>query len=900
MKSFFRRGISCLLCVILVFSTCISAFAVESEQETPVIVINDINKNPLYNLDDGSVVFDWANFQKDILFTTGFSENILELFSKDMIDKIKNGDTNTLDMITVLLDYFGFMGDINDIIAKVISLVTDFMAKYGQDGLSLDAIIKNIDFKEIVTNLKTQLEQEYKNLESIKMNDDGTPANENIGAISYEENLEVYSDEMDYDAFYAVVGDIAETIAEKIGYENTYVFTYDWRLAPSVNAEKLKTQIEKVKADTDADKVSVISEGYGSVVATEYLALNEDAADSIKNFVTVSSEFLGTSIMGDLFTNNLVNEFTKLEDFTSAYIRYTNDISDNPITAYTTWLINYILNREHEVQDFCFHVEEMIANLHFGFIYSGAKAELVKMPGMWALVPAETFEAAVDAMFKDEPNETFLATITEYNDHQYYYEDILNDAKDSGINISVVSLWDIQILPIGNTFSVQSDGVVDTSYSSFGATCVEINSVAYAMRAVQEIEDGHMHQSESYDMLTPLHELGGICRYIDASTCALPENTWFIKNMKHGTFTYDSNSMQFLHWLVLADAPTDVHQRAEYKQFMTYNRFINPGILSSGGYVAPDPDTPAEHYLLGDINLDGLVTSLDAKLAYDYCAGNFDIEEDSVPFVNGDVYTDGIINEADARRILLMSSGLIEGMQSGIKYEYDTADCGLEKSDYSLELRPEYNCITNKMKVDLVLLDAEDSICGNFIFKYDTEMFTYLDTDENKIDGGFVVAGEPTRADAGTITCSFAVSDEIDEQCNDDGDFVVATFYFGVAKKIKSVTELNVGTAYFYDSVEEITYIEPVTLSLDEDFFIMLGDANNDRKITAIDARLILRIAIKLEKVLDDDMFIRCDVNKDGKITPTDARLVLRAAMKLIDSYDEVEDSTVIVDDVTI
>ena len=104
MKSFFRRGISCLLCFILVFSTCISAFAVESEQETPVIVINDINKNPLYNLDDGSVVFDWANFQKDILFTSGFSENILELFSKDMIDKIKNGDTNTLDMITVLLD----------------------------------------------------------------------------------------------------------------------------------------------------------------------------------------------------------------------------------------------------------------------------------------------------------------------------------------------------------------------------------------------------------------------------------------------------------------------------------------------------------------------------------------------------------------------------------------------------------------------------------------------------------------------------------------------------------------------------------------------------------------------------------------------------------------------------
>ena len=73
-----------------------------------------------------------------------------------------------------------------------------------------------------------------------------------------------------------------------------------------------------------------------------------------------------------------------------------------------------------------------------------------------------------------------------------------------------------------------------------------------------------------------------------------------------------------------------------------------------------------------------------------------------------------------------------------------------------------------------------------------------------------------------------------------------------------------------------------------QDFFLLIGDADNDGRITAMDARLILRIAAKLEGVTDEEMFTRCDVNGDGSITAVDARLVLRAVAKLIGSYDDV------------
>ena len=65
---------------------------------------------------------------------------------------------------------------------------------------------------------------------------------------------------------------------------------------------------------------------------------------------------------------------------------------------------------------------------------------------------------------------------------------------------------------------------------------------------------------------------------------------------------------------------------------------------------------------------------------------------------------------------------------------------------------------------------------------------------------------------------------------------------------------------------------------------VMLGDVNNDGKITAKDARLALRRAVGLETYAEGTReFIACDVNKDGKITAADARKILRAAVGMED-----------------
>lgn len=60
----------------------------------------------------------------------------------------------------------------------------------------------------------------------------------------------------------------------------------------------------------------------------------------------------------------------------------------------------------------------------------------------------------------------------------------------------------------------------------------------------------------------------------------------------------------------------------------------------------------------------------------------------------------------------------------------------------------------------------------------------------------------------------------------------------------------------------------------------LLGDVNKDGKITAMDARLALRIAAKID-VPTEYQAKAANYNKDANITAMDAGLILRKSAKL-------------------
>ena len=77
---------------------------------------------------------------------------------------------------------------------------------------------------------------------------------------------------------------------------------------------------------------------------------------------------------------------------------------------------------------------------------------------------------------------------------------------------------------------------------------------------------------------------------------------------------------------------------------------------------------------------------------------------------------------------------------------------------------------------------------------------------------------------------------------------------------------------------------EQILNALTIDVVGLLGDVNNDGKVNAVDARLILQYSVKLVNAEDLELGV-ADVNGDGAVNAVDARLVLQYSVKLIDKF---------------
>ena len=78
----------------------------------------------------------------------------------------------------------------------------------------------------------------------------------------------------------------------------------------------------------------------------------------------------------------------------------------------------------------------------------------------------------------------------------------------------------------------------------------------------------------------------------------------------------------------------------------------------------------------------------------------------------------------------------------------------------------------------------------------------------------------------------------------------------------------------------EVTTAEVVSRDRPTAFELLTGDADGDGKVTAADARIVLRVSARLE-TLDPGRAGLCDLDDDGKITAADARTVLRISARL-------------------
>lgn len=175
------------------------------------------------------------------------------------------------------------------------------------------------------------------------------------------------------------------------------------------------------------------------------------------------------------------------------------------------------------------------------------------MPGIWSFVTDDEYEQAKKMTFNENTSKKLISRLDEYHYNvQCKAGEILNKAKKDGVKIMIVAGYNKQRTPLVESYMANSDATVDTKYASVGASVADLNST---------LPDGYVQKNEA-----GVHDHLSKDGVIDASTCLLPENTWFIKDMLHCKIHDGHKEMYNLFFY--SDSVTDVWSNEKYPQFL--------------------------------------------------------------------------------------------------------------------------------------------------------------------------------------------------------------------------------------------------------------------------------------------------------------------------------------------
>ncbi len=299
---------------------------------------------------------------------------------------------------------------------------------------------------------------------------------------------------------------------DTISKESVIKFKYDWRVDPLDTAAKLNDFIDYVLECTGSDKVALEGFSYGGVIVLSYISVY--GTEKVHGVLYNSTAIYGESYTGELLTGNVVlsadsvNEYLRFFLDQTEYENLVNGIIDILTAAGIYDLLLPICD------DILLYLSDYLIPGVFAPIFAGWLS-------IWAMVPDEYVDDAMKYIFDDvyggtDEHAGLVEKIESYNSkvREHKTETLIKSEKDC--RIGVFSGYGYSSILATPAWDNISDGVIDTKYTSFGATVSKYG---------QTLTDSQIASVDA-KYISP-------DKTVDASSALFPEKTWFIKYLKH-------------------------------------------------------------------------------------------------------------------------------------------------------------------------------------------------------------------------------------------------------------------------------------------------------------------------------------------------------------------------------
>lgn len=331
--------------------------------------------------------------------------------------------------------------------------------------------------------------------------------------------------------------------------DRIYIFDFDWRDSPLRNADLLHAYIQRVKAHSGHDKVNISLQSGSTGVGLAYL------------------EKYGTGDLNVYWSSMSLHSSTMFGEIMNKRIHFDEEALFN---------CNIITGMHNETVDTVLEVlgyfnEAGLLRLLFDALYIVLRPTMVErifdqfiteciatIPVMWTYVPAQDHDSAIEAQFGGEREKYagLISLLDEYHSRVGSRQEEILAAAAQEIPVGLFCSYGSSQLPLASGTNVNSDTLVDLKYSSLGATASAPDSVLQGKCGkpyTQAVADGHNHLSPDGQ--------------VDASTCLLPETTWFSNDGDHFQVV---QIKRIRNWFYDTEGAT-VHTNPDYPQFLQIN-----------------------------------------------------------------------------------------------------------------------------------------------------------------------------------------------------------------------------------------------------------------------------------------------------------------------------------------
>ncbi len=383
---------------------------------------------------------------------------------------------------------------------------------------------------------------------------DGTFANNEIGLLEFNGSFADFATKdnnnqsyMEYQTEYLYKILPLRSVAEVIGEENLFFFTFSLFGDAMSSADNLDKYIDMVLEKTGAEKVNLLPISLGGTIFTAYAEKYTDT-NKVNAVVNVVPVLNGTQVVSDMYQRdfNLDGEY------------WYRDLFPIIISEFTEYgsMVGSLVN---------LLIRALPADVNASMITSMYNVLLenllINTPQMWAMVTREDYPELAEKYLGDTEHAPVRTMTDAFYRAQMNLENNIRAMVDNGIEINIISGYSLHtgearynfFQLMGDSFDVNGDGIIHVESTTLGATA--------ALPGEQLPADYKQAIESEYSYISPDRE-------IDASTGILPDNTWYFYNMNHEDTANNAPVINLALALLYSDEVEDVHTNPEkFPQF---------------------------------------------------------------------------------------------------------------------------------------------------------------------------------------------------------------------------------------------------------------------------------------------------------------------------------------------